>query len=120
MPTQLPVVTTLLYMMVFVVAIGASATGARAYTATSSQGLLFMAEVLYNVSGLGLPIVREIAAITPGPWFHMGGDEVKTLSAADYERFVARVQGIVRSHGKQMIGWDEVAPTKLLSSGVTV
>ena len=33
------------------VAIGASAAGARAYTATSSQGLLFMAEAVYNASG---------------------------------------------------------------------
>jgi pyruvate ferredoxin oxidoreductase alpha subunit len=33
--------------------IGASATGARTYTATASQGLLFMAEALYNASGLG-------------------------------------------------------------------
>ncbi len=39
------------------VAIGASAAGARAYTATASQGLLYMAEALYNASGLGLPIV---------------------------------------------------------------
>ena len=38
-------------------AIGASATGARAYTATASQGLLYMAEALFNASGLGLPIV---------------------------------------------------------------
>ena len=43
------------------VAIGASATGARAYTATASQGLLYMAEALYNASGLGLPIVMTVA-----------------------------------------------------------
>ncbi len=49
------------------VAIGASATGARAYTATSSQGLLFMAEAVYNAAGLGLPIVMTIGnrAIAP-------------------------------------------------------
>ena len=35
------------------VAIGASAAGVRAYTATASQGLLFMAEAVYNVSGIG-------------------------------------------------------------------
>src|SRR6201993_2442457 len=39
------------------VAIGASAAGARTYTATASQGLLYMAEALYNASGLRLPIV---------------------------------------------------------------
>ena len=36
------------------VSIGASATGARAYTATASQGLMFMSEAVYNASGLGL------------------------------------------------------------------
>jgi hypothetical protein len=39
------------------VLINASAAGARTYTATASQGLLYMAEALYNTSGLGLPIV---------------------------------------------------------------
>src|ERR1700758_2159051 len=43
------------------VAIGASAAGARAYTATSSQGLLYMAEAVFNAAGLGLPIVMTIA-----------------------------------------------------------
>src|SRR5581483_5352940 len=43
------------------VLIGASATGARTYTATASQGLLYMAEALFNASGLGLPIVMTIA-----------------------------------------------------------
>src|SRR3974377_2362464 len=36
-------------------AIGASAAGARAYTATASQGLLFMAEAVYNASRLRPP-----------------------------------------------------------------
>ena len=43
------------------VAIGASAVGARAYTATASQGLLFMVEAVYNAAGLGLPIVMTVA-----------------------------------------------------------
>ena len=41
--------------------IGASGAGARTYTATSSQGLLFMAEALFNASGLGLPVVMTVA-----------------------------------------------------------
>src|SRR5215813_7316768 len=47
------------------VAIGASAAGARAYTATASQGLLFMAEAVYNASGLGLPYHTFMVA---GDW----------------------------------------------------
>lgn len=63
-------------------------------------------------------VVREISALTPGPYFHIGGDEVKTLTPAQYTAFIERVQGIVRSHGKQMIGWDEIAPAKLEAGAV--
>jgi hexosaminidase len=59
-------------------------------------------------------VVREIAAMTPGPYFHIGGDEVKTLEPAQFIRFIERVQAIVQKHGKQMIGWDEISPAKLL------
>lgn len=41
--------------------LGASASGLRTYSATSSQGLLHMSEVLYNISGLRLPVVMTIA-----------------------------------------------------------
>lgn len=41
--------------------LGASLTGARAFTATSSQGLALMHEMLYNVSGLRLPVVMAVA-----------------------------------------------------------
>ncbi len=63
-------------------------------------------------------IVREIAALTPGPYFHAGGDEVKTLTADQYRRFVERVQTIVQSHGKQMVGWDEVSEATLLPTSI--
>jgi hexosaminidase len=58
-------------------------------------------------------VVREIAALTPGLYFHIGGDEVKTLSDEDYVRFIDRVQAIVESHGKRVIGWDEVSAANL-------
>jgi hexosaminidase len=63
-------------------------------------------------------VVGEIAALTPGPYFHIGGDEVKTLKPEQYTAFVERVQGIVQSHGKRMIGWDEIAPAKLLPASI--
>ena len=40
---------------------GASATGVRTYTATSSQGLLLMAEVIFNIAGMRLPVVLTCA-----------------------------------------------------------
>jgi hexosaminidase len=59
-------------------------------------------------------VVGEIARLTPGAYFHVGGDEVKTLSAVEYVQFIERVQQIVQQHGKQMVGWDEIAPAALL------
>ncbi len=41
--------------------VGASLTGARVFTATSSQGLAYMHEMLYNVSGMRLPVVMAVA-----------------------------------------------------------
>ena len=58
-------------------------------------------------------VVREIAALTPGRWFHIGGDEVKTLKPEQYNAFIERVDGIVRAHGKVAVGWDEVASARL-------
>ena len=63
-------------------------------------------------------VVREIAALTPGAYFHIGGDEVKTLTAAQYVAFVERVQAIVQAHGKETIGWDEIAPAHLLPTTI--
>jgi hexosaminidase len=63
-------------------------------------------------------VVREIAALTPGAYFHAGGDEVKTLNADQYRQFVERVQTIVQAHGKQMVGWDEVAAATLLPTSI--
>ena len=63
-------------------------------------------------------VVGEIAALTPGAWFHVGGDEVKRLTPERYIRFIERVQTIVGSHGKQMVGWDEIAPAPLVPTTV--
>jgi len=65
------------------VAIGASATGARAYTATASQGLLYMAEALYNASGLGLPVVMTVANRAIGAPINIWNDHSDAMSQRD-------------------------------------
>jgi pyruvate ferredoxin oxidoreductase alpha subunit len=65
------------------VCIGASATGARSYTATASQGLLYMAEALYNASGLGLPIVMTVANRAIGAPINIWNDHSDTMSQRD-------------------------------------
>jgi pyruvate ferredoxin oxidoreductase alpha subunit len=65
------------------VAIGASAAGARTYTATASQGLLFMAEAVYNASGLGLPIVMTVANRAIGAPINIWNDHSDSMSQRD-------------------------------------
>ena len=63
--------------------IGASAAGARSYTATASQGLLYMAEALYNASGLGLPIVMTVANRAIGSPINIWNDHSDSMSQRD-------------------------------------
>jgi pyruvate ferredoxin oxidoreductase alpha subunit len=63
--------------------IGASAVGARAYTATASQGLLYMAEALFNASGLGLPIVMTVANRAIGAPINIWNDHSDSMSLRD-------------------------------------
>src|SRR4051794_38467632 len=65
------------------VCIGASATGARTYTATASQGLLYMAEALFNASGLGLPIVMTVANRALGAPINIWNDHSDAMSQRD-------------------------------------
>jgi hexosaminidase len=61
-------------------------------------------------------VIRELAALTPGAYMHVGGDEASSTTTADYVSFVSQVQTIVQSHGKQMIGWEEIAQINGLSA----
>lgn len=63
--------------------IGASASGARAYTATASQGLLYMTEALFNASGLGLPIVMTVANRAIGAPINIWNDHSDSMSQRD-------------------------------------
>ncbi len=83
------------------VAIGASATGARAYTATASQGLLFMAEAVYNASGLGLPIVMTLGNRAIGAPINIWNDHSDAMSMKDagwIQLFAADNQAAVDLH----------------------
>ncbi|MBU2945194.1 family 20 glycosylhydrolase [Zobellia uliginosa] len=64
-------------------------------------------------------VVREISAITPGPYFHIGGDESHVTKKKDYIYFVEKVEKIVQKYGKRMIGWDEVATADIDSISIS-
>lgn len=61
-------------------------------------------------------VLRELAAITPGPYLHIGGDEAAATKKEDYIVFINRFTEMVKAHGKIMIGWEEIAQGDLNSN----
>ncbi len=65
------------------IVLGASATGVRAYSATSSQGLLLMAEVIYNIAGMRLPIVMTCANRAVSAPINIWNDQQDVMAVRD-------------------------------------
>jgi hexosaminidase len=63
-------------------------------------------------------VIAELAALTPGPYVHIGGDEAQSTTAADYATFINRAQQIVASHGKTVIGWHDIVNATPLPSTI--
>lgn len=63
-------------------------------------------------------VVRELAAITPGPYIHIGGDEAQSTTDADYTYFMGRAQAIVAAHGKTVVGWHDIVHAEELPTTV--
>ena len=65
------------------VVLGAAAAGSRAYTASSSQGILLMAEVLYNIAGLRVPLVLSCANRAVGAPLSIWNDQQDSMAVRD-------------------------------------
>lgn len=63
-------------------------------------------------------VIGELAALTPGPYIHIGGDEAAATKPTDYVKFIEQVQTIVRAHGKQVLGWEDIAQAELEEDAV--
>ena len=63
-------------------------------------------------------VIREISAISPSKYFHIGGDEAENTKKAEYDYFVGRVSKIVESYGKTPIGWDPIDTAPEINSSV--
>jgi hexosaminidase len=61
-------------------------------------------------------VVGEISALTTGKYFHIGGDEALSTEHGEYLKFIERVQKIVNSHNKSMVGWEEIANANINKS----
>lgn len=71
-----------------------------------------------EVYGFVDDVIRELSALTPGKYIHIGGDESKVTKQDDYACFLGRVEKIVAKYGKTMIGWDEVAKANLSTNTI--
>jgi pyruvate ferredoxin oxidoreductase alpha subunit len=81
--------------------LGASATGVRVYSATSSQGLLLMTEVIYNIAGLRLPVVMTCANRAISAPINIWNDHSDVMSIRDagwIQLFAADHQEAVSQH----------------------
>ncbi|MEU3185794.1 beta-N-acetylhexosaminidase [Streptomyces sp. NPDC006923] len=81
-------------------------------TAVGFSSLCAGKEVTYDFVD---DVVRELAALTPGKYLHIGGDEAHSTSHEDYVAFMDRAQAIVRKYGKTVFGWHQLtgaAPVK--------
>jgi hexosaminidase len=65
-------------------------------------------------------VIGELAKLTPGSYVHIGGDEAHSTPLADYVSFIDRIQPIVHAHGKNMIGWNEIAQADVKPSPGTL
>lgn len=54
-------------------------------------------------------VIGELAALTPGEYLHIGGDESHATRMEDYIPFMNRIQEMVIAHGKKVLAWDEIA-----------
>lgn len=63
-------------------------------------------------------VIREVSAISPSKYFHIGGDEAEATPKADYDYFVGRVSKIAEKYGKTPIGWDPIDTSPEINSSV--
>jgi hexosaminidase len=61
-------------------------------------------------------VLGELAALTPGPYLHIGGDEASATSASQYATFINRVQPMVTARNKTVIGWHQIGHTDVQHS----
>ncbi|MDH2427278.1 beta-N-acetylhexosaminidase [Sphaerisporangium sp. TRM90804] len=82
-----------------------TAVGFSSLCATKEITYRFVAEVL-----------DELAALTPGPYLHIGGDEASATPHDQYAAFMNRVQPMVTAEGKAVMGWHQIGAADVAHS----
>lgn len=62
-------------------------------------------------------VIRQLAALAPGPYLHLGGDEVSGYTDDEYTYFMELTSSIAADEGKTVIGWQELGASDELPIG---
>jgi hexosaminidase len=89
---------------------------------TEDVGYSAMCPASNNTWAIMNAIISQLAAMSPGPYYGIGGDEVPTtlLSQSQYAAFVNQEAGIVQGQGKTVMGWADIAGTGTNLTGPSV
>ena len=111
------------------VVLGAEATGVRTYTATSSQGLFYMMEVVFNIAGLRLPVVMTDANRAISAPINIWNDQQDTISLRDagwIQLYAEDIQEAVDLHfmayriaERMTIGPTRTSPSPYAKAGIS-
>ncbi|GIH29330.1 beta-N-acetylhexosaminidase [Acrocarpospora phusangensis] len=82
-------------------------------TAVGFSSLCTTKEITYTFVN---DVLTELAALTPGPYLHIGGDEADATSAAQYAAFMNRVQPMVTGKSKTVMGWHQIGASAVQHS----
>ena len=63
-------------------------------------------------------VIRELVALTPGSYIHIGGDEAHSTPKKDYVYFIERIAPLVTKYGKQLVGWEEIVTCDLSPTSI--
>jgi len=85
--------------------LGASATGVRTFTATSSQGLLYMAEVVFNIAGMRLPVVMTVANRALSGPLSIWNDHQDSMTLRDAGWLQLFAQTAQEAHDLQLVSY---------------
>jgi hexosaminidase len=102
--------------------INCSANNPPMWDYTQDVGYSAMCPESSNTWAIMTAIIDQITALSPGPYYNIGGDEVPTtlLSQSRYASFVNQEAGIVQGQGKTVMGWADIAGSGTNLAGPSV
>jgi hexosaminidase len=102
--------------------INCSANNPPVWDYTQDVGYSAMCPASTNTWAIMTAIIDQLTAMSPGPYYDVGGDEVPTtlLSQSQYASFINTEAGIVQGQGKTVMGWADIAGPGTNLSGPSV